>query len=80
LSEAPQNGKRDIFDSFFENKELDPVTGGLLGRYVAEERDSGRLFAACYASLCAGSAKGGKAGKAAKNPAKRSTAKAASKR
>lgn len=53
LGESPQNGKRDVFDNFLENKDLDPVTGGLLGRYVAEERDSGRLFAACYASLCA---------------------------
>ena len=29
------------------------MTGGLLGRYVAEERDSGRKLAACYAQLCA---------------------------
>ena len=49
----PQNGSRDVFDSFFENKDLDPVTGGLLGRYVAEERDSGRKFAECYGLLCA---------------------------
>ena len=42
LGRAPRNGARDIFDTFFENKDLDPVTGGLLGRYVAEERDSGR--------------------------------------
>jgi hypothetical protein len=53
LGRAPQNGARDIFDSFFENKDLDPVTGGLLGRYVAEERDSGRKLAECYALLCA---------------------------
>jgi hypothetical protein len=52
LGQAPQNGVRDIFDSFFENKDLDPVTGALLGRYVAEERDSGRRLAACYAVLC----------------------------
>ena len=53
LGRAPQNGARDIFDSFFENKDLDPVTGGLLGRYVAEERDSGRKLAECYALLSA---------------------------
>jgi hypothetical protein len=47
-----QNGGRDVFDSFFENKDLDPVTGALLGRYIAEERDSGRKLAACYALLC----------------------------
>ena len=53
LGRAPQNGAPDVFDKFFENKDLDPVTGGLLGRYVAEERDSGRKFAACYSLLCA---------------------------
>ena len=48
---AGSNGGRDVFDSFFENKDLDPVTGALLGRYIAEERDSGRKLAACYAIL-----------------------------
>ena len=28
------------------------MTGGLLGRYIAEERDSGRHFADCYKALC----------------------------
>ena len=51
LGRAPTNGTSDIFDRFFENKDLDPQTGGLLGRYVAEERDTGRKFAACYAAL-----------------------------
>ena len=37
----------------FENKDLDPVTGGLLGRYIAEERDTGRLLTGCYGALCA---------------------------
>jgi hypothetical protein len=53
LGRQMQNGDRDVFDTFFENKDLDPVTGGLLGRYIAEERDSGRKFAECYALLCA---------------------------
>jgi hypothetical protein len=53
LGKRPTNGTTDVFDTFFENKDLDPVTGGLLGRYVAEERDSGRKFAECYAILCA---------------------------
>jgi hypothetical protein len=53
LGRRPQNGSPDVFDNFFENKDLDPVTGGLLGRYVAEERDSGRKFAECYALLTA---------------------------
>jgi hypothetical protein len=53
LGRRPQNGDRDVFDTFFENKDLDPVTGALLGRYIAEERDSGRKLADCYALLCA---------------------------
>lgn len=51
LHRPPTTGKSDIFDKFFENKDIDPITGGLLGRYVAEERDSGRRFAACYDAL-----------------------------
>jgi hypothetical protein len=47
---APAEGP-DIFSKMFENKDLDPVTGGLLGRYVAEERDSGRRLRACYDTL-----------------------------
>ncbi len=35
-------GGPDVFDAMFEDKNLDPITGGLLGRYIAEERDSGR--------------------------------------
>ena len=53
LGQSLQNGARDIFDTFFENKDLDPVTGALLGRYVAEERDSGRKLVECYSALCA---------------------------
>jgi hypothetical protein len=68
LGKRPQNGSRDVFDSFFENKDLDPVTGGLLGRYVAEERDSGRKFAECYGLLCAAEEKA--AAKAKSNGAK----------
>lgn len=48
--QAPSEGP-DIFSRMFENKDLDPVTGGLLGRYVAEERDSGRRLRDCYQSL-----------------------------
>ena len=53
LCKRPTNGVADVFDTFFENKDLDPVTGGLLGRYIAEERDTGRRFAACHAALSA---------------------------
>ncbi len=42
----------DVFARFFENPDIDIQTGALLGRYIAEERDSGRRFRACYAQLC----------------------------
>jgi hypothetical protein len=45
---------RDIFDDMFNDKSIDPITGGLLGRYIAEERDSLRRFVACYDALQAG--------------------------
>jgi hypothetical protein len=43
----------DVFDSFFTNHTIDPITGALLGRYIAEERDTERLLRACYATLSA---------------------------
>ena len=51
LGRAAANGSADIFDRFFKDKDIDPQTGGLLGRYIAEERDTGRRLAACYAAL-----------------------------
>lgn len=42
---------RDVFDSFFEDHSIDVQTGALLGRYIAEERDSGRLLRACSEQL-----------------------------
>ena len=62
LGRPLKSGDRDVFDAFFENKDLDSVTGGLLGRYIAEERDSGRKLAACYALLCAGAKQAARAG------------------
>ena len=41
----------DIFDNFFRDHSIDIQTGELLGRYIAEERDSGRLIADCAAKL-----------------------------
>jgi hypothetical protein len=41
----------DVFDGFFRDHTIDPITGGLLGRYIAEERDTNRLLRACWASL-----------------------------
>lgn len=49
LHEPP--GETDVFDRFFANKDIDPQTGALLGRYIAEERDSLRRFAACYRAV-----------------------------
>lgn len=44
-------GTTDVFDSMFSDKTIDPVTGGLLGRYIAEERDTGWKFKAEYDRL-----------------------------
>jgi hypothetical protein len=41
----------DVFTEMFANPDIDPVTGGLLGRYIAEERDSGRRLNACCEAL-----------------------------
>ena len=40
------NPSPDIFDKFFRDKTIDPTTGALLGRYICEERDTGRLLKA----------------------------------
>jgi rubrerythrin len=43
--------EKDIFAGLFDDKTIDIQTGGLLGRYIAEERDSGRMIAACAQAL-----------------------------
>ncbi len=78
----------DVFDTMFTDKNIDPITGGLLGRYIAEERDSARRLRADYERLqqtddvqkaarkAAKSAKKSSARKpAAKSPAKKAAAK-----
>ena len=45
--------KPDIFDGLFKDHSIDIRTGELLGRYIAEERDSARLFRSCYDQLVA---------------------------
>ena len=42
----------------FNDHSIDIQTGALLGRYIAEERDSGRMFQDCYSQLCAAEANG----------------------
>jgi rubrerythrin len=41
----------DIFDNFFRDHSIDIRTGELLGRYVAEERDTARILRACWLQL-----------------------------
>jgi hypothetical protein len=41
----------DIFDGIFRDHSIDIATGALLGRYIAEERDSGRRLRSCYEQL-----------------------------
>jgi hypothetical protein len=41
----------DLFDDFFNDHSIDIRTGELLGRYIAEERDTGRLLRRCYEQL-----------------------------
>ncbi len=43
--------KPDIFDDFFKDHSIDIATGELLGRYIAEERDTARVFRQCYEQL-----------------------------
>jgi rubrerythrin len=45
--------KTDVFDTMFADKTIDPTTGSLLGRYIAEERDSTRRLAVEYDRLAA---------------------------
>lgn len=43
----------DFFAKIFFDHTIDIRTGELLGRYICEERDSGRLLRSCYEQLCA---------------------------
>ena len=52
LGRAVQPGKTDNFATFLDDVSIDIATGTLLGRYISEERDSGRLLRCCYAALC----------------------------
>ena len=39
--------KKDAFSNMFDDMTIDPQTGALLGRYIAEERDSTRILIDC---------------------------------
>jgi rubrerythrin len=47
----PEGDGPDIFAGMFNDTTIDIATGQLLGRYIAEERDSGRLLRECYNQL-----------------------------
>ncbi len=47
----PDKLPQDNFHDFFQDTTLDSETGALLGRYVAEERESANMFLRVYADL-----------------------------
>jgi rubrerythrin len=51
LHRLDRGDKPDIFDEFFTDHTIDIATGELLGRYIAEERDSARSLRQCYEQL-----------------------------
>ncbi len=51
LHRLDSGNQPDIFDKFFNDHSIDIRTGELLGRYIAEERDTARLLRHCYQLL-----------------------------
>jgi len=51
-SVSDRAGENDVFVNMFKDTTLDIQTSALLGRYIAEERDSGRMLSGCYNELC----------------------------
>lgn len=51
LGRLDTGGTPDFFDSVFADHSIDITTGELLGRYIAEERDSARLLRSCHEAL-----------------------------
>ncbi len=51
LDRLDTGSEPDIFDGFFADHSIDIRTGELLGRYIAEERDSARLLRSCHERL-----------------------------
>lgn len=51
LARPADPSKPDIFAGMFADQTIDIQTGALLGRYIAEERDSGRMLRACCDAL-----------------------------
>ena len=59
LGRLDSGDKPDFFDDIFKDHSIDIRTGELMGRYIAEERDSGRLLKCCYEELKAREARRG---------------------
>jgi hypothetical protein len=53
LGRPVDTSQPDVFARMLDDQSIDIQTGALLGRYIAEERDSGRLLRSCYQALCA---------------------------
>lgn len=53
----PGETRDDPFGRFLDDRSMDIGTSALMGRYIGEERDSGRLLAGCLAALCAAEAR-----------------------
>jgi rubrerythrin len=53
LADKVADPKNDPFGKLFRDLTIDVQTGALLGRYIAEERDSGRMLAACASAMVA---------------------------
>ena len=51
LEKLDTGDEPDVFDGLFKDHTIDIATGELLGRYIAEERDTARLLRACYDQL-----------------------------
>ena len=56
LNTLDTGDKPDVFDGLFKDHSIDIRTGELLGRYIAEERDTARLLRSCYEQLVAAEA------------------------
>lgn len=51
LGKLDTGDQPDVFDGFFTDHSIDIRTAELLGRYIAEERDSARMLRRCYEQL-----------------------------
>src|SRR5664279_255566 len=59
LNKLDTGDKPDVFDGLFKDHSIDIATGELLGRYIAEERDTARVLRDCYEQLRAAAGAGG---------------------